>query len=103
MEKSEKENKKRNANNRLGMAVIAGVALMVLGFTASQSKTLERRLSYYQTKAATLEEAIENEQQRAVDIEEKMDYMLTDEYIEEVARNKLGLVKNNEIVFEEKK
>ena len=29
--------------------------------------------------------------------------MQTDEYVEEVARNRLGLVKDNEIVFEEKK
>ena len=31
------------------------------------------------------------------------EYMETDEYAEDVARNKLGLVKDNEVVFEEEK
>ena len=31
------------------------------------------------------------------------EYMKTDEYVEEAAREKLGLVKDNEIVFQEEK
>ena len=37
------------------------------------------------------------------EIDEQKEYMQTDEYIAEVARDKLGLVKGNEIVFEEEK
>ena len=40
---------------------------------------------------------------RNVQIDEQKEYMQTDEYIAEVARDKLGLVKGNEIVFEEEK
>ena len=43
------------------------------------------------------------EQERTQEIDEQKEYMQTDEYIAEVARDKLGLVKGNEIVFEEEK
>ena len=36
-------------------------------------------------------------------IEAEKEYMKTDEYVEEAAREKLGLVKDNEIVFQEEK
>ncbi|MFR3345409.1 MAG: septum formation initiator family protein [Anaerobutyricum sp.] len=34
-------------------------------------------------------------------MEKEKEYMQSDEYIAQVAREKLGLVKDNEIVFEE--
>lgn len=103
MKRSEKRNGKKITNNRLGMAVIAGIALLLLGFTVRESRGLENRLAYYNARAVSLEESIEAEKARTEEIEEKKKYMETDEYVEEVARNKLGLVKDNEIVFEEAK
>ena len=50
-----------------------------------------------------LEDSIAGEQERTQEIDEQKEYMQTDEYIAEVARDKLGLVKGNEIVFEEEK
>ena len=44
-----------------------------------------------------------HQQERTQEIDEQKEYMQTDEYIAEVARDKLGLVKGNEIVFEEEK
>lgn len=101
MEKSEKGNGKRISNNRLGMAAIAIVALLLLGFTVTEGQKVQNSLTYYNAKAATLEEAIEEERTRTAEIDEKKAYMQTDEYVEEIARNRLGLVKDNEIVFEE--
>ncbi|MDO4308605.1 MAG: septum formation initiator family protein [Eubacteriales bacterium] len=103
MKRSEKGNGKKIKNNRLGMAAIAVVALMLLGVTVSESRGLENRLAYYNARAASLAESIEEEKARTEEIEEKKKYMETDEYVEEVARNRLGLVKDNEIVFEEAK
>lgn len=103
MKESRKGSGKRIRNNRLGMGAIAAVALMLLGVTVSESRSLENRLAYYNARAASLEESIEAEKARTEEIEEKKRYMETDEYVEEVARNRLGLVKDNEIVFEEEK
>lgn len=47
-------------------------------------------------------DSIAGEQERTQEIDEQKEYMQTDEYIAEVARDKLGLVKGNEIVFEER-
>ena len=102
MKKSKKKkNKKRIANNYLGMAAIAIVVL--LGGLTYQSQTLKARIAVYDAKAAALEDSIAGEQERTQEIDEQKEYMQTDEYIAEVARDKLGLVKGNEIVFEEEK
>ena len=66
-----------------------------------QSQTLRNRLAVYDARAASLEESIEDEKARTEEIDELKEYMQTDEYVEEVARDKLGLVKDNEIVFKE--
>ena len=77
--------------------------MILLGGLTVQSKNLEARISVYDDRAAALEESIENEKDRTREIDEKKEYMETDDYVAEVARDKLGLVKDNEIVFEEEK
>ena len=47
--------------------------------------------------------SVEEEKARTQEIEDLKDYMLTDEYVEQAAREKLGLVKENEIIFQEEK
>lgn len=96
-------NQKRIANNQLGMAAIAVVVLLLLGTLVMQSNDLQNRIAVYDAKAAALEDALEEEYARTEEIEELKAYMETDEYASEVAREKLGLVKENEIVFEEEK
>lgn len=103
--KSSKKKKKstRILNNYLGMAAISVVALILLAVLTLQSKELETRISSYDTRAAEIRASIEEEQERTKQIDEEKEYMQTDEYVAEVARDKLGLVKSNEIVFEEEK
>ena len=48
---------------------------------------------------AELKEKIEDEKARAKEIEELEEYVGTDEYVEDVAKEKLGLVHENEIIF----
>ena len=52
-------NKKKIANNQLGMAAIAVVVLLLLGTLVAQSNDLEFRIASYDTRAAELEVAIE--------------------------------------------
>lgn len=95
--------KKRIGYNYLGMAGIMVIALVLLGSLMLQSKTLERRRDYYDSKATALEKSIESEKERTKEIEAEKEHMKTDEYVEEAAREKLGLVKDNEIVLQEEK
>lgn len=102
MKKSKKrKNKKKLANNYLGMAAIAVVVLILLGGLTWKSQSLKARIAVYDAKAAALQSSIEEEQERTKEIDELKEYMQTDEYIAETARDKLGLIKDNEIVFEE--
>ena len=56
---------------------------------------------YLETRAEALSQQLEEEQARTEEIKELKEYMQTDEYAEQAAREKLGLVKDNEIIFQE--
>lgn len=100
MGNSKKRKKKRKVRyNSLGMLAIALVVLVLLGGLMLKSNDLQERLTGYDAKAATLQQQIEDEQNRTEEIDKLKKYMETDEYTEEVAREKLGLVKDNETVF----
>ena len=104
MKKSLKKKKNTKIlNNYLGMALISVVVVILLGVLTLQSKELKAKISSYDTRAAELRTTIEEEQDRTKEIDEEKEYMQTDEYVAEVARDRLGLVKSNEIVFEEEK
>lgn len=104
MKKAGRKNQRRKIGyNQLGMVAIALIVFVLLVGLMIQSNTLEGRLSAYNTKAASLEEDIQAEKDRTEEIDELKEYMQTDEYAEEIAREKLGLVKENEIVFQEEK
>ena len=49
-----------------------------------------------------LKKQIKEEKSRASKIDELEDYVGTDEYVEDVAREKLGLVHEGEIIFKAK-
>ena len=100
MGNSKKRKKKRKVRyNSLGMLAIALVVLVLLGGLMLESNHLQERLTGYDAKAAILQQQIEDEQNRTEEIDKLKKYMETDEYTEEVAREKLGLVKDNETVF----
>ena len=100
MGNSKKRKKKKKVGyNSLGMIAIALVVLVLLGGLMLKSNDLKERLTEYDAKAATLQQQIEDEQTRTEEIDKLKKYMETDEYAEEVAREKLGLVKDNETVF----
>lgn len=93
--------KKRISYNRMGMLAIAMVVCILLAGLVYKSRSLRNQIAIYDAKAEVLKEEIQNEIDRTEEIEELKRYMQTDEYAEEVARDKLGLVKDNEIVFKE--
>lgn len=100
MGNSKKKKKRRKVGyESLGMLAIALVVLVLLGGLMLKSNDLQERLTGYDAKAATLQQQIEDEQTRTEEIDKLKKYMETDEYAEEVAREKLGLVKDNETVF----
>lgn len=98
-----KQRKKRIGYNHLGMFGISLIVLILMLSLMAQSRDLQESLAGYETRAEALSQQIEDEKARTEEIEALKEYMLTDEYTEEAAREKLGLVKENEIIFQEEK
>lgn len=101
-----KNTKKRSARakhhlqHRVSMIAITAV-ILVLGVTLSvASISLHAKNNDYKAQEAELEAALEQEKARSEEIDELEEYVGTDEYVEDVAKEKLGLVYPNEIIFE---
>lgn len=58
-----------------------------------------KKVMEYQAKEESLTRQVENEQKRAAELEERRVYVQTKQYIEEVAKQKLGLVKPDEVLL----
>ena len=67
-----------------------------------QGQRLSSRLAANEQKTVELQQQIESENQRTEDIDNMQEYMQSDEYAKQVAREKLGLVEGDEIIFKEK-
>ena len=92
---------KHNEQNRLSMwlaAVVVGILIVVILVACGG---LVSRLHSNNQRIAELQSEQVKEEQRAQDIEEYKEYTQTREYIEEVAREKLGLVYEGEVIFKE--
>ena len=62
---------------------------------------LQQKVNANASRLSSLDSQIEEEKQCTDDITALKEYMQTDEYIEKTAREKLGMVKDNEILFKE--
>ena len=92
--------RRRALEHRLSILLISCV-IVVLGITLSvASISLHKKNQNYKVQEAELEKQLEEEELRAEEIDELEEYVGTDEYIEDVAKEKLGLVYPNEILFE---
>ena len=77
------------------------VLLMMLVVLGIKSIELREKKAYYAKREDELALQIEQEEQRAEEIKEYETYTQTKKYIEEVARDKLGLVYEGEILFKD--
>lgn len=92
--------RRRALQHRLSILLISCV-IVVLGITLSvASISLHKKNQNYKIQEAELMKQLEEEELRAEEIDELEEYVGTDEYIEDVAKEKLGLVYPNEILFE---
>ena len=85
--------------NRLGMFLVSAVVVMLLVVVTVNSILLKQKQEEYAIREAQLDVLIAAEEERTVEIEEFRKYTQTQAYIEELAKEKLGLVHDGEIVF----
>lgn len=92
---------RKKRQNKFGMFLVTTVVAMMLIVVAIKSIELKQKLETYQAKEQMLLEQIEEENKRADEIAAYEKYTQTKKYKEEVAKDKLGLVHEGEIIFKE--
>ncbi|HKM04972.1 MAG TPA: septum formation initiator family protein [Lachnospiraceae bacterium] len=90
---------RKKRQNRLGMFLVMTVVLMLLLVVTNKSVELKAKQSTYQQEMQVLQDQIALEKTRSEEIAEFEKYTKTKKYIEEIAKDKLGLVKDGEIIF----
>ncbi len=84
-----------------GTGIIVFVVLCIFGIVAFGKIKLEEKQRNLNITMQSLETQINNEKERATDIRNLEAYVQTKKYIEQIAREKLGLVYEYEIIFKE--
>ena len=90
----------RVSKNAGSMILITIVLVMIAVIISFKNSELTEKKAAYEKEEAYLIEQIEKENARTEEIEEYRKYTKTKQYIEDMAREKLGLVKKDEIIFE---
>lgn len=94
--------KKKNIGGSLTMAgfvLIVGLCACVV--YTSESGLRAREQDYIRREEALTKE-IEEEEARRDKLEDKKDYVTTDQYIMDIAKDKLGLLSKDEVLIKEK-
>ena len=90
---------RRKTHNKMGMILIA-IAVIVMTIIVGYSVyNMKIELNENKARIESLNKELDSEEKRKVEIAEYQEYIETDEFVEEVAREKLGLVHDDEIVF----
>lgn len=91
----------KNRRNKTGKLLIITVVLLMLVVVAVKSVELREKRAMYTAKEEALMQEIETEEARAEEITEFEKYTQTKKYVEEIAKEKLGLVYEGEIIFKD--
>ncbi len=90
------ENKRQRSRSSWVVVLFMLVFIPAVGFHVwNQSRVLKD----LKAEEATLQEQLAEEQARSIELEKQQEYYTSDSYIEKVAREQLGLVKPDEVVF----
>ena len=90
---------RKKVQNRFSMFLVMLALLMILAAVHVSSIKLQDRLDDLEAQSVLLQAQIDAEKERAEEIELLRKRSQTKEYYEEIAKEKLGLVNPDEIVF----
>lgn len=90
---------RRRYKRGTGIGVIVFVVLLLFGIISYRKIDLEKQSEQAAIKLQKLELQIKEQEERAKEIKNLEAYVQTKRYIEDVAREKLGLVYEDEIIL----
>lgn len=86
--------------HKTSMIAVSSVVVLMAVLLSIGSISLRAKNNEYKRQEQKLKAQIAEQEQRQEEIEALKEYVGTDEYIEDVAKEKLRLVNPNEILFE---
>lgn len=89
----------KRQQNRLGIVMITVVVFMLFVVLFIRSISLREKQEMLKSQEECLLEEIAEEEQNKDQLDELRRYMQTDKFVEETARQKLGLVYEDEVIF----
>ena len=92
---------RRRNQNKFSVMLIMIVVIMIAITVGVKSVELRKKVQDYAATEERLETEIASEVARAEELEEYEKYTQTKKYIEDVAKDRLGLVYEGEIIFKE--
>lgn len=98
----QKQRRRLRRVNRGSMFLVSGVLLLLTAAMAINGINLKSKVKAHEATRQELQTMIDQEKDRSQEIKEMKAYVGSDEYLEQVARDKLGLAYDNEIVFKAK-
>ena len=91
--------KSRLQKHKRSVLAISSIIVMLSAVIVIHGMALQARNKEYMAQEAELMAQLDDEKDRSEEIDKLKEYVGTDEYIEDVAKEKLGLIKQNEILF----
>lgn len=92
---------RKHRQNRFSMFLVSLVVLLIMVAVTVKSIELQQKIDSYTVREEQLNAQIEAEKKRSEEIEQYGIYTQTKAFYEEVAKDKLGLVYEGEILFKE--
>lgn len=100
--KTNKRKRSERMGNRFAMITITLVVISLALVLNAKVNSLKEKNNINMQRSQRLQAQIEAEEQRAQELEKYRIYVQTKQYIEEMAKEKLGLVNPDEIVIKPK-
>ena len=90
----------RRRKNNKKYTLILSIAIVLAAVAFVRGVQLQAKAAEYEKQVNAMREKLEKEKQRTTDLEEYKTYVQTKEFVEQYAKEKLGLIYEDEIIFE---
>jgi cell division protein DivIC len=91
--------KRNRKKKRTGLGITAIMVFLICGIVIYNRQELSKTNAQTEAQITELKKDIKDAKEEAKDIKKKKAYVQTQKFIEEMAREKLGLVYKDEIIF----
>ena len=85
--------------SKRGISIIIVIVLLIVGLIALKTNSLKKELDQKEAELTAIEQKTQEARENTQDIKNELIYRETDEYIEDRAREDLGLRREDDIIL----